>query len=180
MVTIFSECKTRWQVRKNNPPPPPKKGNLLIKKTSTTPSPSPILPKTMCLCQEDPMGHRGMSMHAGWGRLQCMRCHSQEEWGERPAGKRRVSGWGTRVQAGLRGVFHREEGAALYRCQSPCGVRRAPMLADGLVQDVGAQEGWGERTVQQRELKYVWGEQNVQKGTGNRVAWFYTGIDQIY
>lgn len=48
------------------------------------------------------------------------------------------------------------------------------MLVDGLVQGVGAQEGRGERTAQQRERKYVWGEKNVQKGTGNRVAWLQT------
>lgn len=104
-------------------PPPAKKGNLLIKKISKTPAPSPFLPKTMCLCQGQPGKTQwatvGCLRTAGWGRLQCMRCYSQGEWGEHPAGKRRVSGWGTRVQAGLRGVSHREEGAALYRVSEP-------------------------------------------------------------
>lgn len=172
----FQNAKLGDMVRKNNPPL--KKGNLLIKKISKTPSPSPFLPKTTCLCQGQPGKTQwatvGCLRTAGWGRLQCMTCHSQEEWGEHPAGKRRVSGWGTRVQAGLRGVSHREGGAALYRVSEPMWSKEAPMLVDGLVQSVGAQEGWGERIAQQRELKYVWGEKNVQKGTGNRVAWLHT------
>lgn len=59
------------------------------------------------------------------------------------------------------------------------GAQRAHMLVDGLAQGKRAQEGWEEkRTAQQRELNYVWGERDLQKGLGNGRMATYKGLSK--
>lgn len=91
--------------------------------------------------REDPMGHSGMSMHS---RMRKAAMHEVSQ-------PRRVRRASSREEEGEGGVPEYKPGSEecptgkkeqpCTGCQSPCGVRRAPMLVDGLVQSVGAQEG---------------------------------------